>query len=507
MPATNALSKRPRLPLLVLAALLVTVANPGRAAEQLGDLTGPWQLFVDDHLIAESDNLVRVYHAFEKHAGNPVMTADKPWEGNAVYVYGTVLPNEDGQGYRMWYHSYDGDYRMLYATSDDGIRWTKPNLGLTSFQGSTENNILFQLTHENHNPQVIHTPWDTDPERRYKMVYFEYGRTPPVSTVTGYRGAYSPDGIRWTECLKNPVLVDSPGDVGNFVWDPLEKRYLGYPKKFDDVRGFRRRCVAFSATTDFESWPESTLILVPDEYDDRLVAGANAPGVHTDFYGLCGFAYETMYLGFLWMFPITDGKNDGPIFVELVTSRDGIHWRRQDEPRTPILALGPDGAWDDGMLFTPNHPLVKDGTIKLFYGGFDNTHGGDANGAIGIATLRKDGFVSMRASGAPGTLTTTTLENASGPLRLNYAARDGGSVRVEVLDGSGNVLPGYGRGACAPLAGDQTRQTVQWGDTAALPASTAPISLRFILEDADLYAFAAGDGASARTLPEKGANQ
>ena len=193
MPATNALSKRPRLPLLVLAALVVTVANPGRAAERLGDLTGPWQLFVDDHLIAESDNLVRVYHAFEKHTGNPVMTADKPWEGNAVYIYGTVLPNEDGQGYRMWYHSYDGDYRMLYATSNDGIRWTKPNLGLTSFQGSTENNILFHLTHENHNPQVIHTPWTPTPSALQDGLLRIRPHT--ASARSPVSRAYSPDGI------------------------------------------------------------------------------------------------------------------------------------------------------------------------------------------------------------------------------------------------------------------------------------------------------------------------
>lgn len=481
----------------VLAVLFSAFAfGAAHGAEQLGDLTGPWQLFVDDHLVAESSQLSRVWHAFEKHAGNPLLRADQAWEGAAVYLYGTVLPREDGTGYRMWYHAYDGDYRMLYATSDDGLAWSKPALGLTGFRGSAENNILFQLTHENHNPQVIHTPWEGDPQRRYKMIYFEYGRTPPVSTVTGYRGAYSPDGIRWTECADNPVLVDSPGDVGNFVWDPLGKRYLGYPKKFEEVRGFRRRCVAFSSTTAFESWPESTLILTPDEYDDRLVADADAAGAHTDFYGLCGFAYETMYLGFLWMFPITDGKNDGPIFVELVSSRDGVHWRRQDEPRAPILPLGPAGAWDDGMVFTPNHPLVEGGTIKLYYGGFDGTHGGDANAAIGLATLRKDGFVSMRAGGQAGALTTPLLENAAGPLRVNFAARPDGWLRVELRDASGEVIPGYSETNCDVLTGDHTEHAVTWNGNSALPAG--PVRLRFILRNAELFAFAAGNGVTTR---------
>ncbi|HOD50279.1 MAG TPA: hypothetical protein PKJ78_09595 [Candidatus Hydrogenedentes bacterium] len=476
---------------------LALISTAAHAAGQLGDLTGPWQLFVDDYLVAESTSLTRVYHAFEKYAGNPVMRADKPWEGKAVYLYGTVLPNENGEGYRAWYHSYDGSYRMLYATSGDGIQWTKPALSLTDFNGSTENNILFQLTHENHNPQVLHTPWDPDPQRRYKMLYFEYGRTPPVSTVTGYRGAWSPDGIHWTECPVNPVLVDSPGDVGNFVWDPLEERYLGYPKKFEEVRGFRRRCVGFSATGIFESWPGSTLILTPDEYDDRWAADSEAQGAHTDFYGLCGFAYETMYLGFLWIFRITDGQNDGPIFVELVSSRDGVHWRRQDEPRPPILSLGAEGSWDDGMLFTPNHPLAEGDRIKLFYGGFDATHGQEsANAAIGFATLRKDGFASMHAGGEPGTLTTPPLEKVSGPLRVNYAAAGDGFLRAEVLDASGGVLPGYTASDCAPLTGDHVEQVVTWRGKNALPVAPEPICLRFVLQNADLYSFAVGDAVN-----------
>ncbi|MDY0031340.1 MAG: hypothetical protein RBT84_05280, partial [FCB group bacterium] len=60
----------------VLAVLFSAFAfGAAHGAEQLGDLTGPWQLFVDDHLVAESSQLSRVWHAFEKHAGNPLLRA------------------------------------------------------------------------------------------------------------------------------------------------------------------------------------------------------------------------------------------------------------------------------------------------------------------------------------------------------------------------------------------------------------------------------------------------
>jgi len=108
--------------------LFGVIAAP--AAGPLGDLTGPWKLFADDHYVAEKAKVTRTYYGFEKHPDNPLLTANKPWEGSTVYLYGTVLPEESGTGYRMWYHAWaEGEYRMLYATSADGLHWEKPALG------------------------------------------------------------------------------------------------------------------------------------------------------------------------------------------------------------------------------------------------------------------------------------------------------------------------------------------------------------------------------------------
>ncbi len=473
--------------LLALICLTLGAELSGAAEHSPADLSGPWQLLVDDVGIAEKVNVSRVYHAFEKSPSNPVLLPEKPWEGGTVYVYGTVLPAETGAGYRMWYHSWaGGEYHNLYAESVDGLHWKKPNLGLVEFGGGRDNNILLRRTKEDHNPQVIHTPWESAPERRYKLMNWDYGRTPPVNVVSGYYGATSADGIHWTDAPKNPVLTDPVGDVGNFTWDAIADRYIGYPKQFAEVRGFRRRCVGFSETRNFESWPAQTLVLEPDEFDDRWATG---PVEHTDFYGLCAFPYESMYIGFLWVFRITAKGDDGPIFVELVTSRDGKNWTRQEAPRTPILPLGPEGTWDDGMLFTTNHPLVEGDTIKLYYGGFDGTHKDDnAKAAIGFAMLRKDGFASLDAGAEEGRITTTTLRNTGGALAVNHAAR-GGSLRVEVLDEQGAVIDGYSREDCLPLTGDSTSETLRWKSKAILPAKPETIQLRFILQNASLYSY------------------
>ena len=471
------------------------------APKSLGDLTGPWQLCLDDYLIQEKSGVVRRYHPFEKHASNPVLKPDQPWEGEVAYLFGSVFPNESRTGYRMWYHTHRG-YRNLYATSKDGVHWVKPELGIAEFNGSRANNIFIERPKESHLPIIIHTPWETDPNRGYKLIYYDYGRTDAKHPVSGFYGAYSPDGIHWSKELPEPILPD-PGDVGNFVWDPNRSRYIGYAKIFAAVRGFRRRSIGFTSTSDFEHWPPTELVLTPDEVDDRWVESDRQ---HTDFYGLAAFPYESMYLGFLWVFRITEGTNDGPIHLELVSSRDGIRWKRQEGDRPPMLALGSAGRWDGGMLHTATQPLVSGDTINLFYGASDQTHessiaGGWGNCAIGLATLRKDGFASLDAGAEIATITTRPIDSLQGRLYLNADARNGW-IKVEILDDAGKVVPGFGLDECQPLKEDAVKQGVSWGQLQALPPAKAPRRVRFQLQNASLYAFRADQPVSLATAPE-----
>ena len=104
------------------------------------------QLFVDDGIVAAKRGLVRTLHPGRRLA-QPVLVPDRPWEGQRVYVYGSVHVNPEGGGFRMWYLSRIGrgnEHRapgmqerqgdvVLYATSEDGLPWDKPNLGPHTF--------------------------------------------------------------------------------------------------------------------------------------------------------------------------------------------------------------------------------------------------------------------------------------------------------------------------------------------------------------------------------------
>lgn len=269
----------PGMGVLIGRALLLAIA-PGRVAAAVGlsDLTGPWLLFLDDHAVATKTGVTRTYHPFQKYAGNPVMVADKPWEGSNIYIYGTVLPNESGPGYRMWYHSLNFSLPSAdrvnanYATSVDGITWTKPELGIISFNGSKANNLFID---PGNCPSVMHTPWDAGIQRPYKLM-----RGGPWSV---FSGAYSLDALHWTE--DSLARCPAASDHCTFAWDPLRQKYMGFPKVFATVNGVSRRSTGVWATSNFDDWPSGTnLILAPDSWDDRWVPPGT--GQNTQFYGM-----------------------------------------------------------------------------------------------------------------------------------------------------------------------------------------------------------------------------
>lgn len=489
----------PLPPLLLLACSQDPQLFGDSAATQESDsgtppsaqASGPWQIFADDHLLADSSGISRSYHPFEKYEGNPVVSGDQRWEGGRVYVYGSAMTGEEGSGYRLWYHALPLDdsnkYALLYASSEDGISWTKPALGIAEYEGSTANNIFLRRTGYDHIPTVMHTPDSGDPACTYRIINYDAGDDP------GFYGACSEDGLHFEDVAGNP-LISGVGDVGNFLWDAESGLYKGWIKVSATVDDMSRRAIGYAETADFESWPEPSLVLAPDSHDDRWAPEGTEQRSH--FYGMGVYDQGSTYLGLVWVFRATDetGYNDGTIFVELVASRDGIDWTREEGDRPAILPLGEAGSWDDGMLFTAQAPIVEEETMKLYYGGCDGTHGGtptDWTCGVGLATARRDGLVSLDAGQAEGSITTPPLHDMSGALQLNYAA-SGGSIRVALLDAAGQPVEGYGLDDCQAMSGDSVAQTVTWGAPSSLPEG-GPYALRFSLQGASLYAFRAGE--------------
>jgi uncharacterized repeat protein (TIGR01451 family) len=131
---------------------------------------------------------------------NPVVTSSQSWEINGVSGPSVLL---DGTTFKMWYTGVDefGVARIGYATSSDGILWTKyadnPVLDIGA-GGSWEDEDIAK-------PTVIKF------KNSYHLWYSGFDGS--VSRI-GY--ATSSDGMEWTKDTANPVL--DVGHVGDWDW-------------------------------------------------------------------------------------------------------------------------------------------------------------------------------------------------------------------------------------------------------------------------------------------------
>ncbi len=257
------------------------------------DIGSQKQLFIDDYMVAETTGVLRVLNQPVKYVGNPVMIPIYPWEGR-VNLYGTVDQDPMSGQFRMWYTGYGRggvpsmskeiaprrdswpmelgfdastlQYSVCYATSEDGIFWQKPNLGLVAYEGSKDNNIVI---HDAAPGAVIRDEREKNPDRLYKSLFFEldvFGSEGAPRMGTGTSVAFSPDGLRWTKYDGNPVIRRSSDCHMLFGWDNLSGKYVAYCRP--TLReGDKTRRIGRCISEDFVNWTDPEEVLSPDDND------------------------------------------------------------------------------------------------------------------------------------------------------------------------------------------------------------------------------------------------
>lgn len=146
----------------------------------------------------------------------------------------------------------------------------------------------------------------------------------------------------------------------------------------------------------------------------------------------------------------------------------------------------------------PN-PIRRGDEIWIYYVGSNADHNsqvdpaspdGKRHAAVSRAVMRLDGFVSVDAPYGGGELVTRPLRFEGSRLELNLDTSAGGGVRVELLDASGNPLPGFSGDASPWLVGNSVRVPVAWKGQADLGSVAGePVRVRFAMRDCKLYAF------------------
>ena len=275
------------------------------------------------------------------------------------------------------------------------------------------------------------------------------------------------------------------------------------------------RSHALTVSQDFEHWSEPQLVFHADEEDQeqareiiaaRLVDPTlqqpvfNHPEEHAvDVYNFAISRYESRYIGFASMFYHTgrawnDRNHDGFHHVQLASSRDMLSWRRVGN-RAPFIGPSPlgAGAYDTMQILGPSFPIVRDDQLWFYYSGIRHRwqppKAAPERAAICLATLRRDGFVSLDADADGGAVTTVPLLWQGKRLYLNADAA-AGEIRCELVDAADQTLPGFEQNDSIPISDDGVRLAVRWRRQEQMPANAAgPIQLRIWLRDARLYSY------------------
>ena len=468
------------------------------------------QLFIDDYIIDELSGAEKVLNQPVKHPRNPILVSDQPWETVWHPNHGSVMYDQEEKIFKMWYINYTSDLKrqqLAYATSRDGISWQKPLINKAD-----GTNIIPGFSADNP-PCVFKDSAETDPNRRYKMLYGDNpdGTSKSLST----HAAYSPDGLHWTPEPQNPLIPHSD-TLSCPYWDRRLGRYVAYLRYGPP----NTRIVSRVESEDFVHWSPKVTVLRRTNLDAPLA---------TQFYGMRIMPYEGVYLGLLEAYhtetlkpiphdkPWTDRKN-----IQLAFSRNGLTWSRVvSQGAIPHRELGQDKNWqqvamaaafipygvrdkdwDWGTLHPFQPPLVVGNQIWIYYLGQNArkwwTYTGDPpklnpdavrpKKGIGLATLRLDGFVSVNANDE-GALTTRKFVFIGDQIEVNADAT-GGSIQVEAIDPDGNVIEGFASQDCTPITTDSVRHVLEWnGNTNCQLIQARPIKLRFHLNKAKLYSF------------------
>ena len=483
-------------------------------------------LFVDDALVQRTRNVAKRLHQPVKHPANPVIRGDLPYENDYAVLHGTVLREPDGR-FRAWYLS--GTGALAYAESEDGLAWRKPLLDRYRIDGS-DTNVVYWTQH----PELarrdewkfgggsIMSDPGAPPAERYRMFTFEVPLSDAARerfrTGYGYYAISSPDGIRWpTE--QSPVLTrrdDDPhmSDANACMYDPLRRRFIAFTKRHqvrpDAVgdQGVMSRVRGISFSDDFRAWTPPVNCLLPDDRDPRDV----------QFYRQGGWTHQGMYLGLLEIYHSDPDNPTQPLMrdLQLISSRDGELWWRAGGRRT-FIPCGPVGSWDGQMLdLNAGGPIDVGDEHWIYYGGRAYPHeindelfpwDGPRGAGIGVATLRRDRYVSYDAGPETGEVVTRLLRFERGTsLHVNARTGPDGFLRCEVLDsierhgiprrqlfwdwGIGAPLAGFGAEACRPVTGDHLDAGIRWrGGRSIGELAGRWVALRFVMRDCSLFAF------------------
>jgi len=488
-------------------------------------MDGPQQLppiileddFAERHRIAWRAEQAR----FDPH--NPLLEGEYPWDdGTPAVGHGTILKDPLDGKFKGWTPVMAGDtpeqmgwaeFRLAYIESEDGIHWRRPWLGIAGWAGYEGTNLIFDYDSGGRATYAsVSVDAAENPAEPYEMFCFRepYWKCPALS-VAGfnqapardardarkYYGLYryrSSDGIHWRGVAGPLNLATS--DSCYIFRDPKigyvshhksvtaapPANYIAYDCAPGLLRVARRR-----TSPDGIVWSDARPLADPDWHDnagDQIMEVGRYP-------------YGTGFLGLVTVYHAVQQRMD----VQWSASADGEKFWRPI-PRTPCVPNISLGDYGGGMIWPYRLPVEDGGRLYIYYGALAGLHGDVyktspdirlfRGGALCRASWDMGRFIAaINADGGgapPAYLTTHPIGVTGKALYLNAVTRRQGEIRVELLDGDFQPIPGFSKDDNTPFRGDEKLAPVTWQGGITPPCDAARV--RFYLTTAMLYGYA-----------------
>ncbi|HJN18585.1 MAG TPA: hypothetical protein QGH10_23995, partial [Armatimonadota bacterium] len=381
----------------------------------------------------------------------------------ATHFYGTVLFDEGK--FRMWYypchlgrnpdwppelHAQADRWKddvipgpICYAESDDGIRWTKPDLQQLMFKGDRDNNALDLPSALTGDACVIRDD-DPDPARQYKLAFWTQYDPWDYPTM---RIATSPDGLRWDAAPDPPIqafLEHASFYKHNGLYFANSQTFL--PGESGRERG-RQGTVWVSP--DFDHWLQEcgesfALPYAPGPKRDEVHLGVGATSLGNVLVGLyC-----------IWHNDADFGKISGDL--GLVVSNDGMAFREpvkghvwlaaEDSPVTPA-----QGEQHPTVLCQANGILNVGDETRIYHGRWRNAPYSDGShlehyyAEVALATLPRDrwGALGLVPNSATGSVWSCPITLPEGGCQILLNAEGADGMSVEIADERFGLLPEF----------------------------------------------------------------
>ena len=429
------------------------------------DIGSRRELFVDRLLVESLDGV-----AFTLHTPQLTPPAIHPICGH----YMTVIL--DGDRYRAYYRQCDPSFTgeqhdghegeiTCYAESRDGVEWAMPDLGLCLVNGARHNNAILRRPPYCHNfaPFLDANP-AADPAARYKALA---GTHPHGGLPGGGLHAFrSADGVHWEPMGDGAVIThaDFAFDSQNVsFWSPAEGCYVCYFRSWQTTHG-GLRTVSRTTSADFADWTKP-VPLNPNLPGEHLYTSQTHPY----------FRAPHIYVALPTRFLPDRGESTDILFM--ATRAGSTRFERLFTEAFIRPGLDPQ-RWGNRSNYAacgvmPTGP----GEMSIYHGPAGRRY-----------TLRTDGFISLHAGNAGGTVTTKPFTFVGAELSLNVATSAAGSVRVELRDEDDRPLPGRSLAEADEIVGDAIDQRVAWKDDGNVSAwAGRTVRLHVVMREADLY--------------------